>query len=430
MIRLRPTDGRRLTEVLNRDCFCVAVDRKSLHEQLASHLREDGLPPELLDEQSRVFAESPVFLWDRHLDAMTALVDAVGQVVRNESFQQTVFDRSPAIARPDHGPLGVFFGFDFHLGADGPQLIEVNTNAGGVLLNAYLASAQQACCAEVTAFFGGPRDFSGLEHEFVEMFRNEWRLQRGGKPLQRIAIVDEDPTEQFLFPELRLFRAMFRRHGIDAVIADVADLAVDDRGVHVGEQPVDLVYNRLTDFYFEGPASRGLREAYDRGTVVVTPSPYLYALFADKRNLVLWSDPSRLRSMGVDDSTIETIRASLPETTLVTADNAEMLWGKRRQLFFKPATGFGSRGTYRGAKVTRKVWQEIVDGDYIAQACVPPSERHLIVDGDKQSMKLDLRCVTYAGRIQQVSARLYRGQTTNLRTRGGGLATVVTTPIA
>jgi len=430
VIRLRSTDGRRLTDVLNRDCFCVAVDRKSLHEQLASHLREDGFPPELLDEQSRVFAESPVFLWDRHLDAMVALVDAIGQVVRNESFQQTVFDRSPTIARPDHGPLGVFFGFDFHLGADGPQLIEVNTNAGGVLLNAYLAAAQEACCAEVTAFFGGPLDFSGLEHEFVEMFRNEWRLQRGDKPLQRIAIVDEHPTEQFLFPELRLFRAMFRRHGIDAVVADVADLVADGQGIRVADQPVDLVYNRLTDFYFETQATRVLKDAYESGKVVVTPSPHAYALFADKRNLVLWSDPSRLRSMGVDEPTIETIQESLPETRRVMAENADALWEERKQLFFKPATGFGSRGTYRGAKVTRKVWQEIVSGDYIAQACVPPSERQLIVDGDKQLMKLDLRCVTYAGRIQQVSARLYRGQTTNLRTRGGGLATVVTTPIA
>jgi len=32
--------------------------------------------------------------------------------------------------------------------------------------------------------------------------------------------------------------------------------------------------------------------------------------------------------------------------------------------------------------------------------------------------------VTYNGKVQQLSARLYQGQTTNLRTEGGGLATV------
>lgn len=38
-------------------------------------------------------------------------------------------------------------GYDFHLGEDGPRLIEVNTNAGGAFLNALLARAQRACCA-------------------------------------------------------------------------------------------------------------------------------------------------------------------------------------------------------------------------------------------------------------------------------------------
>ena len=40
-------------------------------------------------------------------------------------------------------------GYDFHLGAGGPKLIEVNTNAGGAFLNALLAKAQHACCREV-----------------------------------------------------------------------------------------------------------------------------------------------------------------------------------------------------------------------------------------------------------------------------------------
>jgi hypothetical protein len=59
---------------------------------------------------------------------------------------------------------------------------------------------------------------------------------------------------------------------------------------------------------------------------------------------------------------------------------------------------------------------------------VPPSERQLVVDGKKLSLKLDIRCVSYKGKIKQLSARLYQGQTTNLRTLGGGLATVFPTP--
>ena len=49
--------------------------------------------------------------------------------------------RAPAVAQHDFGPAGVFMGYDFHLGGDGPRLIEINTNAGGALLNASMFDA-------------------------------------------------------------------------------------------------------------------------------------------------------------------------------------------------------------------------------------------------------------------------------------------------
>ena len=52
-----------------------------------------------------------------------------------------------------------------------------------------------------------------------------------------------------------------------------------------------------------------------------------------------------------------------------------------------------------------------------------PSLRHLAPMSDSP-LKLDVRCYVYAGRIQLVAARLYRGQTTNFRTPNGGFATV------
>ncbi|MGW8248287.1 MAG: hypothetical protein ACWGOV_09275, partial [Acidiferrobacterales bacterium] len=164
------------------------------------------------------------------------------------------------------------------------------------------------------------------------------------------------------------------------------------------------------------------------GAAVFTPSPYHYALYADKRNLPLLSDPDRLREFGIDEETIAILHETLPRTVAVTSDNAEQLWNDRKQYFFKPVTGYGSRGAYRGAKLTRRTWENILQGGYIAQALVPPSERQLLINGEKQPLKLDIRCVTYNGNIQQVSARLYRGQTTNLRTEGGGLATVFAAP--
>ena len=125
-----------------------------------------------------------------------------------------------------------------------------------------------------------------------------------------------------------------------------------------------------------------------------------------------------------------------------------MLWQDRKQLFFKPAAGFGSRAAYRGDKLTKRVWQEISQGDnlqdnnlqgknlqgknlqgqYVAQKIVAPSERGILVDGQEVSLKMDIRAYVYAGEIQLLAARLYQGQTTNFRTQGGGFAPVFITP--
>jgi uncharacterized circularly permuted ATP-grasp superfamily protein len=140
------------------------------------------------------------------------------------------------------------------------------------------------------------------------------------------------------------------------------------------------------------------------------------------------SDADALRRIGVPRDTVEILSAAVPRTVMVTADNADELWAERRRLFFKPVWGYGSRGTYKGDKLTKKTWSSILQADYVAQALVPPGERLLVTDGAMHSFKVDLRCYVYRGKIQLLGARMYRGQTTNFRTVGGGLAAVFTTP--
>lgn len=420
--------GERLTNALNRDCHCISVNKETLNASLEAHLRDSGLPEKLLDTHSHLFADSPVFLWQGHLRIMEEVIRAVENVAQNSSYRDAVLANVPESAHQNHGPRGVFFGYDFHLGADGPRLIEINTNAGGALLNNYLAAAQQACCPEVISVSGGQVDFATVERELIGMFRDEWHLQRPIETLRTVAIVDSKPTEQFLYAEFLLFQSLFERHGIDAIIADPDDFTVEEAGLQVGRQKIDLVYNRLTDFYLQAPEIACLADACKEGMAVFTPSPHVYALYADKRNLALLSDPGRLAEFGVEKKDIATLTRFVPTTVLVTKDNAEELWKSRKQLFFKPVSGHGSRGAYRGAKLTKRVWQDIKSSDYVAQTIVPPSERQLIIDGEDRSLKLDIRCVTYNGKIQHLSARLYQGQTTNLRTEGGGLATVFSTP--
>jgi uncharacterized circularly permuted ATP-grasp superfamily protein len=128
--------------------------------------------------------------------------------------------------------------------------------------------------------------------------------------------------------------------------------------------------------------------------------------------------------MGVEATIVATLQGGIPVTRIVRPEDAESLWTERSQWFFKPAQGYGSRGSYRGDKITRRVFGEILAGDYVAQAVVPPSERNLREGDGVRSLKIDLRMYVYDSTVQLLAARLYQGQTTNFRTPGGGFAPV------
>jgi glutathione synthase/RimK-type ligase-like ATP-grasp enzyme len=366
-----------------------------------------------------------MFLSAVEVAGMLRTVRAIEAASRQPGYREAALSWAPEIARRDFGPLGAFMGYDFHLADDGPKLIEVNTNAGGAFLNAALASAQRACCAEIEA--GLAKSEKGhFESAVLRMFQSEWTLQRKKGALNRIAIIDDLPEEQYLYPEFLLAQRFFQKHGIESIIADAGQLRYERGRLLAGGEPVDLVYNRLVDFSFERPEHAALRDAYISEAVVVTPNPHVHALLADKRNMMLLSDQTALRACGLPPETIAHL-ARIPSTTLVTPENAQHLWETRKKLFFKPACGYGSKAVYRGEKVTRGVWAEIARGGYVAQAFVPPSERTITRNGSPEVCKADVRLYVYDGQILLTAARLYRGQATNFRTPGGGFAPVFVT---
>lgn len=407
------------TDRLNRNCFCVTLDLPSLREALEYEAGEPAFFETFIRPKAHLFSHVPVFLSATTVDEMRAIAMAVETTAQLAPYKAAVLSWAPEIARPDHGPLGALMGYDFHLGEDGPRLIEVNTNAGGAFLNALLARAQRACCAEMDI----PPTPQSFEDAAFRMFQNEWIRQRGTGAPQRVAIVDDSPSEQHLYPEFVLVRQVLAARGVDAIITDASHLRYEAGGLSVEGRQVDLVYNRVTDFAFDQPEHRALGEAYRDGAVVVTPNPHNHALLANKRNLSLLSDPALLESWGAQPEIIAPLKA-VPRTILVTPENADELWSCRKDLFFKPTSGHGGKAVYRGDKVTKGVWSEIERGGYVAQTLVRPSERMIRIDGTPQARKMDVRLYTYNSQVLLVAARLYQGQTTNFRTPGGGFAPV------
>lgn len=412
----------------NAACSCITLDQEMLVEMLDENASSEGFGVSLVASHPYLFANSPVFIALETIAAMKAVVEAVEAASALPLFRATALQWAPAVAAANFGPAGALMGYDFHLTESGPFLIEVNTNAGGAFLNAILAKAQRACCFEEGLTIDPVRPTQDFDLEIVAMFESEWKRQgRCGRPAV-IAIVDDEPENQHLYPELLLAKAALEEHGIAAIIADPKMLVGSDEGLSIDGVHIDLVYNRLVDFGLDEPGHRTLRDVYLQEKVVVTPNPHVHAVFADKRNLSLLSDASLLVQAGLTPDEVKTLKSAVPTTVLVTGDNSDALWADRRNLFFKPARGYGSKAAYRGAKLTKKVWSQIISGSYIAQTYAPPSFRRVECEGKTLELKIDVRLYTYDGNVLLIAARLYQGQTTNMRTPGGGFAPVLETP--
>lgn len=430
-------------EALNGDCHAALLDHAAL--QQAMQAQGEAWYGLVTERCPHLFADVPVFITAAQMQQMREVIAAVERVVAlpewcdagtfphpQPSDETTSHSTKPPInggqvagypdGRGGAQAQGVFFGYDFHLDEQGAHLIEINTNAGGGFLSALLLDSQRGA-----GLPGEAAAEENLEQTFLAMFRNEWRLARGDAPLKAIAIVDKQPEAQYLYPEFLLAKNLFERAGIAAHIVDPAALHARDDGLYLGfdlgEQKIDLVYNRLTDFSLQQHPA--LRDAYLGGQVVLTPHPYAYAQYADKRNLARLTDAQGLRAIGANEAGIATLQAGIPHTLVVQPDMEAMLWTARKQWFFKPNSGYGSKGAYRGEKLTKRVFGEIMRGDYVAQKLAVPGERSVCVNGaEPVSLKYDVRCYVYDGQVQLVAARLYQGQTTNFRTPGGGFALV------
>ncbi len=407
-------------DLLNHHCFCLAVDSAEVRANLNRILAAHGDVGQLTEAHTNLFSALPVFVPASMLRGMAEAVRTLTSVVTLEPYLRAALSRAPEIARHDPGSPGGVLGFDFHLAASGPKLIEINTNPGGLLLNVMLARAQQLCLPELSFALDGV----AAEARAASVLLEEWRAQTSVDHDAIIAIMDEAPEQQFLYAEFVLFQRLLEAQGYRAVICDPAALRYSEGSLWFGTQRVGFVYNRLTDFSLAGDHLAPLREAYVAGAVALSPHPRAHAIWADKRNLCQLSDRDFLANSGLSRDEQEALAAAVPLTLTVTDANRESLWRERRSWFFKPAAGFGSRASYRGDKLTHKTWAAITEQPYVAQALVPPSERYTGIDGSP--LKVDVRCYAYRGEALLYAARLYQGQTTNFRTPGGGFAPVLT----
>lgn len=366
-----------------------------------------------------LFCPRPVSLPARLRDEAVAVVRAFAVLRRNADRNSALAAKSPAI--PDPGNTSVLMSYDFHVDEAGHlRLIEINTNAAMGLMVDVLHKTH-----------GMVNPFSSdFPTEIMDCFKTEYARAQIPNALKTVAITDEEPTKQRLFAEFVCFKELFERSGFDAAIVDAKELAFFDNRLRLPDsRPVDLVYNRHTDFYFETPATHGLREAMLGRTSCISPHPHEYRLLADKERLVELGRPGALTQLALDESARRAIDRTLIRTFSVAEHgDPDALWTERKKLFFKPMRSFGGKAAYRGASISRRVFDEILKGQYLAQEFVPAGTIQLaqpsIDPAIASEFKYDLRFYVYDDRIQQACARLYQGQMTNSQTPGGGITVI------
>lgn len=384
-------------------------------EQIKTALRETlGVQSVFIGD---FFSPYIVEISSDEMTAMRETVAAIETCIKTPAYQAKVESKVYCGADlPDPSQdksIGVLMGYDFHCTANGPQLIEINTNAGFAFLGAFLIQQQKLAIQN---------QWPHLENELFSMFEQEFSLN-GIKP-GLIVIVDEDPTHQALYAEFLLFQKWAAQRNMDVEIASPQELHVEGQVIKKGGKPVCLIYNRTVDFFLTEPASHVIRTAYQNQLAIVTPNPRHYVRYAFKKNLTILSSQNQLLELGLSESVRDTLGKHIPETIEVTPNHETWLWQNRKSLFFKPMSGYGSKAVYRGEKLTKSTFEYLMSHPYIAQKFVPPPE---VTPKDSNfPLKVDIRLYTYGGKVLLTLARLYQGQATNLRTTGGGFAPIWT----
>ncbi|MBN4082195.1 hypothetical protein JYT13_00115 [Mariprofundus ferrooxydans] len=320
----------------------------------------------------------------------------MSQLKQNTDYIAALKVQLPATANAMHDEASMLMGYDFHLTDDGPRLIEINNNAGGLYVGGNQWMKQPAIAELVGT----------LQERLLQMFPHAW---------QCIAIMDEDVANQYMYPEMQFYADLLRQDGRVIFLVSPEDIQLKDDGLYVENQRLDGIYNRHTDFYLDTPELAHIRTALMAGQVSLNPHPRSYALLGDKSRMVDWWHKGLLDDCLSSDD-VAFIRSVVPEIHLLSACDKAQLWQERKAWVFKPAARHGGKGVVLGKAMSRKRFESLDNESTVVQSYVPPSQ----IEHDDVSYKFDVRLYMHGETLIAVAGRLWRGQLTNFREDGSG----------
>ena len=275
-----------------------------------------------------------------------------------------------------------------------------------------------------------------LVDTLLDAYRELREARRDLPETPRLALVDVEGSPSV--PEFRIVCAAARRAGIEALHATLEDVSYDGSTLHVGGEPVQLVYRRalLEDL----PEGDLVAAARDRRVAMVNPfrsrvanNKKLFALLQDRRFAHLVTE----RERAVIAETIPWTRILRPgrvtygdwvvDLIAFTSDN-------RERLVLKPASDYGGHGVSLGMETSESDWDGLIAehaerGDYVVQEYVPvPEEMFPTVEEGHVQMRLkrfNINPFGIGGRYAGMITRISDQAVINVSAGGGLLPSVM-----
>lgn len=405
VLQMSPLTVRNSLTSLNPNELRLAFIQKLQEEGLT------GFDSELISEN--LLSPAQIILPRTVYEKIQRFIGSVFKIRESENYIKYFKPELDSKGLRDPGNKSILMSYDFHLSSHGdPKLIETNTNASFLALGKVMYDVHEEFI---------PRGVHRLDHftweRIASDIQKEWTLWGIDRALKKIKIVDEAPSAQRLYLEFLLYKKVLEQFGWDVQIEDISDFRPDD---------ADFIYNRWTDFYLDSPVSNTMKKAFIEKKCCISPNPFEYFLLADKQRMIDWASPQFLESLTDLQQKIwqENVSPFLLNVEKMVRENADVLWSKRKNLFFKPQASFGSKQAFKGASISRSAFEQFFNSPSIAQELSPAPEVEFLVSGKVEKFKFDLRCYAYQGELELILARIYQGQTTNLKTAYGGFAPV------
>ncbi len=337
----------------------------------------------------------PVPVSSRDFQAMLGFARNIDALQYNPEYIAALQDKLPQAVKiePKYPPM--LMGYDFHLTEEGPKLIEINNNAGG------LWEKDDGWIPQPDI----PELEGRLEQRLLRMFDAAWR---------HIVIMDEDIKNQYMLPEMQAYAELLRQDGRKVALLSPEDIDAQHDGLYESGARVDMIYNRHTDFYLETKPMQHIRKAYMQSQVALNPYPRSYALIGDKNRMVDWWREGFLSFLPQD--TRQMIQRIVPQTLVLAEVDEAWAWQQRKGWVFKPAARHGGKGVLLGKSMSRKRFDALDKASTVMQALVPASQIEL----DGQKFKFDMRLYMHGDKLIALAGRAWRGQITNFQDSGSG----------